>query len=1354
MGDWFASRWSLRAGVIAAVASVALLVQRVAIAGDRLAGGTRGALLARFDLAGPLLITLVAFVAAKRRLAGRTRYTSGIATVPAIFVGWLMTIAFAVVALHVHPSPARLLATAVFFRGRGTPLLGLGVGPLLLSAVLTIALMPLLVGFIRVPGHRRRAWTLPIGLGIIAVAYRTTCAASGHTQLFGPLSWLPNHLDLVAVGVGIALIDESVGNIRMRWRLRIGGLLLAVASFLIAALALGLPRTPRLDTAAHIQLFSAAAAIFSAGVIGAACLIPPLLTQRRAPRVARAVAIAGPGVLLAGEPAFTLVARQYHERVFEIDGAAFLHGNLVAPFVWSLVIGCAFGVVVVAAVGVVGLLKSGDWQLIVRSRLALPAVVATGFFVRVITLLTVAPERTDGGDPLFYHTTANVLARGRGFPEPLNWIAYGIHRPSAFHGPLYPVVLSISSRFGGTSYFDHKMMSIVVGTGLVLAVGVLAKRLGGTAVGLIAAAFAAIYPNLWLIDSLLYPEGLMALLVTSTMIVAYRWRDRPRLSTAALFGAVIALTALARGEGVLLLPLLALPWIMLTKSLARRARLRHLVVTALACAAVLAPWMIRNATTFENFVPLSTNGNEVMVYANCATAYNGPFVGYWDYQCQQSVREAKGDPPGDESQTALYWRSLGFDYARAHVGDLPRVVTLRVLRQWELFRPLQNVTLGGIEGRNRDAGTMGLLMFYGLAGLSIVGAVSMRRRRVPLLPLGVQFLSVTITAAYTYGTIRFRAPAEPALCVLGAVGLVPVWAVARRWLAKGSTADADADADSQPFVLGGSGGLRPRLHGAWQRAALATWAAVGSVAALIALPLRGLYHTTGGTMEEAFMMVFPERMMKGDLPDRDFLHLYGPGALQVLVGWYKVFGISLESERTFGLIQHLAIIFALFALARPWGRIAAAAVAGLAVFYVLTPIGLTAMAWNGGIALCLWSMVFALRARHAEKPRRSLIAAGVLAGLALTYRPDLAPALILVYGWYLWRNRRWRTVLPAALVGLLPMWVHIALVGPSTAFRGMIIDPVFRLRAGRALPRPPSWSHLDGSLQAIAELVPPWWKLPALSAPKELFFWFFAMLIVPVVVLWVAIRLWRRKPSPRAAVLLCGGLFSLGVLPQALQRPDSTHLSWVTCISFPLLILAVVEIVRHRVPRTTVRQRATAGAAVALVLTLVVAPLFTFRYYLLHVRVSAGNVQPPFPVSRNGRRFYLGDYGPYLASRDVIADLDRMSKPGERLLVGPSDLRRTWYSDAFFYYLFPELTPSTYFIEMDPGLANAANSPLASEVASSDWVILTSFWDGWREPNSSMDYGSDRPNQVLRDKFCEVGNYQNGLVRLLHRCSP
>lgn len=1350
MGDWLATRWPRRAGVIVAVVGVAMLIQRVAIAGGRLADGWQGQLYARLDLAAPVVIVIVAYVAAARVLRGRSSSPSTMSAIPGIYVAWILAVVFAVAALHARPPKGRLLASLVMFRAGGDPLPGLGSGPLLLTIVLTIVLVPPLVAASHAPRLRDRAWVVPVCLIVAALVHRTLIVAADRTALFGPLSWLPNQLDLVGAGLAIAIAGQKLTDDRRGQRVRITAIVMAIASFFTTAFALGLPRSPRLESARDVHVFGVATLIFAASSICAAVIGPPL-TRRSAPRLGRVVGIAGTGVALVGESAFTVVARQYHERVVEFDGGVFLNGRVLAPFIWSLLIAAGFGVVVVACIGALGLLRSGRWRDLHRSALALPTVVAAGFFVRVVTLLTVAPERTDGGDPLFYHTTANVLARGRGFPEPLNWIAFGAHRPSAFHGPLYPVVLSISSRFGGTGYFDHKMMSIVIGTTVVLAVGVLARRIGGTLVGLAAAAFAALYPNLWLIDSLLYPEGLMALLITVSMIVAYRWRDRPRFATAALFGAVIALTALARGEGILLLPLLALPWMMLTRSLTRKLRLRHLLVTLAACVAVLAPWMIRNATTFEEFVPLSTNGNEVMVYANCATAYDGPFVGYWDYQCQQKIRAERGEPPGDESQTALYWRSIGFDYARAHAGELPRVVTLRVLRQWELFRPLQNVRLGGIEGRNRDAGTMGLLMFYGLATLSVVGAVTMRRRKIPLLPLGVQFLSVTITSAYTYGTIRFRAPAEPALCVLGAVGLVPVAATVRRWLAAGPT-DVDI-ADGMPFVVGGTGGLRPRLNGAWQRGAIATWGAVASVAAVIALPLRGLYHTTGGTMEEAFMMVFPERMLKGDLPNRDFLHLYGPGALHVLMGWYELVGVSLESERTFGLLQHVAIIFALFALARPWGRVAAAATAGFAVFYVLTPIGLTAMAWNGGIALSLWSIVFALRARTVAKPRRCLITAGVLAGLALTYRPDLAPALVLVFAWYLWRNRSWRTVLPSAVVGLLPMWVHIAFVGPATAFRGMVTEPVFELRAGRALPRPPSWGHIDGSLQAIAELVPPWWKLPALSAEKSLFLWFFAMLIVPLVVLWIAVVRWRRDRSTRAATLLCGALFSLGIIPQALQRPDSTHLSWVTCVSFPLLILAVIEVTRDRRPRSTTRQLVSAGATVAVALTLVVAPLFTFRYYLLHVRVGAGNVQEPFPVSRDGRRFYLGDYGPYLASRDVIADLDRLSVPGERLLVGPSDLRRTWYSDAFFYYLFPELTPATYFIEMDPGLANAPGSRLASEVASSDWVILTAFWDGWREPNSSMDYGSDEPNQVLRTSFCEVKSYQDGLVRLFHRCS-
>jgi hypothetical protein len=155
---------------------------------------------------------------------------------------------------------------------------------------------------------------------------------------------------------------------------------------------------------------------------------------------------------------------------------------------------------------------------------------------------------------------------------------------------------------------------------------------------------------------------------------------------------------------------------------------------------------------------------------------------------------------------------------------------------------------------------------------------------------------------------------------------------------------------------------------------------------------------------------------------------------------------------------------------------------------------------------------------------------------------------------------------------------------------------------------------------------------------------------------------------------------------------------------------------------------------------------------LLHTRVGLGQVPSAFPVRHGDRYFYLGDYRAHLAMQAAVDELSASASPGDRLLVGPSDLRRTWYSDVFAYWLLPELDPATYFIEMDPGLANDERSRLAADVASADWILLSGLWDGWFEPNASIEYGSDIPNQVIRDRFCEVANYEDGLAVLYRRC--
>ncbi len=534
---------------------------------------------------------------------------------------------------------------------------------------------------------------------------------------------------------------------------------------------------------------------------------------------------------------------------------------------------------------------------------------------------------------------------------------------------------------------------------------------------------------------------------------------------------------------------------------------------------------------------------------------------------------------------------------------------------------------------------------------------------------------------------------------------------------------------------------------------------VAIVMAVIALPLRGLFRATGSSMEEGFMLVFPQRILHGDVPNVDFLHLYGPFSLHVLSGWYWLFGDTLESQRVFGLLQHLGIIFALYTIARAWGRRTAVISAVTTTLLVLTPIGLSALAWEGGVALGLWSIVFGLRALHTEgrSRRLALIGAGVLAGFALGYRPDLVLALAIAHGWLLWQGRGERTWRHAGIglaVGLAPFAIHLLIAGIGPSVRGMFLEPVFDLRPGRELPRPPSFGQIDGALQAVAEgpADAPWWKLPALSANHQLFLWFFVVIIVAIAVPLIAWRLRNGSGGVnRHTVLLGASLFGLGMLPQALQRPDSTHLAWGSCVSFALLPCVIVELVPRIAPRLTRHAWLVAGAAIAVAM-LVVNPFFTYRYYLLQTRVSVGNKPGGYVVTRGDRRFYFGNQALQSSSQAVIDDLDRLSQPGDRLLVGPADLSRTIYSDAVFYYLFPELTPATYFIEMDPGLADQEGSRLADDVKSADWLILTNFWTGWYEPNASSERGSDEPNQVVADHFCLVGNYEDALVLLYQRC--
>jgi 4-amino-4-deoxy-L-arabinose transferase-like glycosyltransferase len=409
--------------------------------------------------------------------------------------------------------------------------------------------------------------------------------------------------------------------------------------------------------------------------------------------------------------------------------------------------------------------KSGTHAETRRFWIALLLIVVAGLAWRLLYITVVSPRYAQYGDPFFYHQQANFLAHGHGFANPSYWHRTHRYIASAFHPPLYPMVLSISSFLGFSGYTAHRVTSCVIGAGVVLVLGLVGRRIGGNRAGLIAAFLAAAYPNLWMIDGILFPEGLFALTIGLTLLAAYRLRDRPNAVSAVLLGVSITLATLTRGEAIVLVAFLALPLIVLMRALTWRKRVQLLLVACLATAATMAPWTIRNLTTFKEPIILSSNGDAVLAFANCPEVYSGRFIGLWYTRCPRSA------PTGDESQVARAYRDMGLRYMRDHADRLPVVVAARVGRIWQVYRPFQNVWLSTGELRPRWAALAGLWTYWVMLPFAAFGGWLTWRRKVSVIPLVAQVVLVTFIAATVYATSRFALPADVVILVLTGVAI-------------------------------------------------------------------------------------------------------------------------------------------------------------------------------------------------------------------------------------------------------------------------------------------------------------------------------------------------------------------------------------------------------------------------------------------------------------------------------------------------------------------------------------------------------------------------------------------------------
>jgi 4-amino-4-deoxy-L-arabinose transferase-like glycosyltransferase len=378
------------------------------------------------------------------------------------------------------------------------------------------------------------------------------------------------------------------------------------------------------------------------------------------------------------------------------------------------------------------------------------------------------------GDGFHYHFASVYLTDGKGFVNPLVVDPLGNPTEDALHPPAWTLLLAGANELGMSSIYLHQIVACLVGAATVFMTGLAGREAVGPRVGLIGAALAAVYANVWLYERELLSEPLAMFGVALTIYLSYRFRKRPALTGAMFLGASVALLAMTRAEMVALGPLLVLPLIFGRAGLPWSRRIGWLAVAGLTCVVVISPWPIYNTTRFERFVPLTTGLGTAMAAGNCGPTYEGELLGYYQFGCFAYY----GTPPGDTSVAEGYYRHIATDFMRDNLSDVPKVVAARIGRTFNLYRPGQQINLETERGTDVWVIEFGTLMYFALLPFGIAGVVIARRRRVAVYPLLVYPAIVALAVVPTIGSVRYRAPAEIPLVLLAAVTLDHLL---RRW---------------------------------------------------------------------------------------------------------------------------------------------------------------------------------------------------------------------------------------------------------------------------------------------------------------------------------------------------------------------------------------------------------------------------------------------------------------------------------------------------------------------------------------------------------------------------------------------
>ncbi|MDQ3462676.1 MAG: glycosyltransferase family 39 protein [Actinomycetota bacterium] len=381
---------------------------------------------------------------------------------------------------------------------------------------------------------------------------------------------------------------------------------------------------------------------------------------------------------------------------------------------------------------------------------------AAAVIIRLAYWAFVIPDWKPDADADQYLRISRTIADGGGFS--LVYPQLELH-PTSFRPPLYPYLLTPGSWIFGEAIWPARLLSVALGSVVVVLAGVIATRIGGRLAGLVAAGAVTLYPPLLANDTITLTEPLALALLLATIVLV----DDDRWCWAGLAAGLLLLT---RPNGYAVVAILAV-WCW------RRLDLRRAAALGGVALLVLVPWLVRNQVQVGTRRLTTSDGFTLAAVYGLPGREAGHFVDPASSREYEDLeyRLARFDEP--------VWNGLLLNDGIAGIREDPYHVWYVVRRNFRGYfdlSPELNEYPERVDGRDMDLREDVRPVFFVVTILGLIGLTTRWRdpRVIVLVGLTAQFVVLSLLLV---APPRLRAPFD-LICCIG-VGLL-VAAIAER----------------------------------------------------------------------------------------------------------------------------------------------------------------------------------------------------------------------------------------------------------------------------------------------------------------------------------------------------------------------------------------------------------------------------------------------------------------------------------------------------------------------------------------------------------------------------------------------